>query len=51
MMPPWQLIQLDTPQEVEEFPADRAKTLEHAVIWAWLDEPQGIIRARTFASD
>lgn len=51
IMSPWQFMQLASPGKVEEFSAEQAHTLEHTVIWAWIDEPKGTIRARTFAPD
>jgi len=51
MMPPWQFRQLSEPDEVEAFPAEQARALQHTVVWAWTDKPKGLIRARTFAPD
>jgi predicted PhzF superfamily epimerase YddE/YHI9 len=51
VMPPWNYKQLDTPEAVERINLDDTKTMEHTMIWAWIDEPKGLIRARTFAAD
>jgi predicted PhzF superfamily epimerase YddE/YHI9 len=45
--PPWKHEQLTSVNLVENF----EETREHTVIWAWLDENKGIVRARTFAPD
>src|SRR5690606_6997597 len=48
--PPWQLVQLATPGEVEalsEPPSPEADAHEY---WAWQDEAAGVLRARVFAT-
>lgn len=45
----WDYEQMNTPEEVDEI--DVADTIGwKKMVWAWIDENQGIIRARTFAS-
>jgi predicted PhzF superfamily epimerase YddE/YHI9 len=51
IMPPWNLVELQTAAEVEKYSLDHARKLDHTVIWSWLDKTQGIVRARTFATD
>jgi len=50
-MPPWHHKQLDNPETVEHLTVEAMKTTEHTMVWAWIDEAKGLIRARTFASD
>lgn len=49
--PAWEHLQMSGPDDIERLAppmsaGDRSKTQ----VWAWLDEPGGIIRARVFAS-
>ncbi len=50
-MPPWNYEQLESFEAVESLNLNGTKTLEHVMIWAWIDEAKGLVRARTFASD
>lgn len=50
-MPPWNYKQLESPEAVERIILKETKTVEHTMMWAWLDETKGLIRARTFAID
>lgn len=50
-LPPWKFKKVATPNEVLENTAAKAKNLEHTMVWAWENESQGSIRARTFAND
>jgi predicted PhzF superfamily epimerase YddE/YHI9 len=50
-MPQWHHKQLESPEAVERITLEETKTMEHTVVWAWVDEAKGLIRARTFASD
>ena len=45
--PPWPLVELDTPEQVErlEGPPDDSGLV---VAWAWIDESRGTLRARAF---
>jgi predicted PhzF superfamily epimerase YddE/YHI9 len=51
VMPPWHHMYLDSIQEVESITVAEGAAMEHTMVWAWLDEAKGMIRARTFASD
>ncbi len=48
--PPWQFVQLETPDEIDALsvPPDAAYDLHE--FWAWEDETKGELRARVFAS-
>lgn len=50
-MPHWNFKQLTSAGAVEQIDADEMKKMEHTMIWSWLDEHEGLIRARTFAAD
>jgi predicted PhzF superfamily epimerase YddE/YHI9 len=45
--PPWELIQLDSPAEVDALDA-ASPVHDLGLTWAWLDEGHGIVRARAF---
>ena len=48
--PAWEFVQLGSPAEVDAF--DAASVTEGEVaIWAWMDEPVGIVRMRVFAPE
>jgi predicted PhzF superfamily epimerase YddE/YHI9 len=51
IMPPWSYQQLDTAEAVDQIKLEDTKTMEHTMIWTWIDEAKGLIRARTFAAD
>ncbi|HEX7963955.1 MAG TPA: hypothetical protein VF466_05205 [Candidatus Saccharimonadales bacterium] len=51
IMPPWNYKQLESAKAVERITLKETETLEHTMMWAWIDEAKGLIRARTFASD
>jgi predicted PhzF superfamily epimerase YddE/YHI9 len=48
--PAWEFTQLDSVGEVEAFDASSVKSGE-IVIWAWIDEPAGLVRLRAFAPE
>lgn len=48
--PPWEYTQLGSPGEVDAFEASSVESGE-VVIWAWIDEPAGLVRMRAFAPD
>lgn len=50
-MPPWQYKQVKDAEMVEHIKLEETVTMEHTMVWAWIDEAKGLIRARTFASD
>lgn len=49
--PPWNYEQLNNVSLVESISNEQAALKNHTLVWAWLNESKGIIRARTFASD
>lgn len=50
-MPSWNYKQLESAEAVEHITLEETQTLEHAMMWAWINEAKGLIRARTFAPD
>jgi predicted PhzF superfamily epimerase YddE/YHI9 len=50
-MPPWHHKKLDSPEAVDSLTVEEMKSVEHIMVWAWIDEEKGLIRARTFAND
>jgi predicted PhzF superfamily epimerase YddE/YHI9 len=50
-MPPWHHKQLENSEAVERLTLEETKTMDHTMVWAWIDETKGLIRARTFAGD
>jgi predicted PhzF superfamily epimerase YddE/YHI9 len=51
IMPGWNIKQVPSPDEVERLAASDAGSLPHTLVWAWINEAKGQIRARTFAVD
>jgi predicted PhzF superfamily epimerase YddE/YHI9 len=51
IMPPWNYEQLKSAETVENIVLEETRTLEHVMMWAWMDESKGLMRARTFAND
>lgn len=49
--PLWHHEQLPDARSVESLSAIQAKFKEHTMVWAWIDQRKGIVRARTFAPD
>ncbi len=49
--PPWHHAQLQDAYAIENMPLTETKKLEHTVLWAWMEQNKGMVRARTFASD
>ena len=49
--PPWHHEQLQNSTEIENLTSSQTTTKKHTMVWAWIDEKRGIIRARTFAPD
>lgn len=48
--PPWELVQLPSAADVEaQQPPRPGGGWQRAQIWAWADEPAGVVRARVFA--
>jgi len=50
-MPPWNYKQLESAEAVEKVSAKDMASVAHTMLWAWIDEAKGLIRARTFAAD
>jgi predicted PhzF superfamily epimerase YddE/YHI9 len=48
--PPWEFIYVSTPAEIDALEAG-PEGHALAAVWAWIDEPAGLIRARVFAPD
>lgn len=48
--PEWGLVELDDEGAVEMLAVPPAPEYDHHMFWAWIDEPNGIMRARCFAS-
>ncbi len=51
IIPSWNYEQLESDSQIEELSKDRIFQMKHTVVWAWIDESKGLIRARTFAPD
>lgn len=51
ILPNWNFKEYKTPEEIEQITIQEASILEHCLVWSWIDNEKGIIRARTFASD
>lgn len=47
--PPWRLVQMQTPGEVDSLPFPPPPEHDGCEFWAWQDEPEGRVRARFFA--
>ncbi len=50
-MPSWNFKQVNSSQAVGEILPEAMSHIEHTMVWSWIDETKGIIRARTFAPD
>ncbi len=50
-MPPWNHVQYDDASAIDRFSLSETADWEHTMAWAWIDEANGSIRARTFAAD
>jgi predicted PhzF superfamily epimerase YddE/YHI9 len=48
--PPWQFVQLDTPEEIEALAVPPGPQYDMHEFWAWQNETNGHLRARVFAS-
>lgn len=49
--PEWNLKQLESAAEVESLTVKDTSSFEHTMVWSWIDEEKGQVRARTFAPD
>ena len=50
-LPAWNLEQLADAAAVDAIKLPDTLNKEHTLYWAWIDEPVGLARARTFAAD
>jgi predicted PhzF superfamily epimerase YddE/YHI9 len=50
-MPPWNHVQYPDADSVDRISLAETAEWEHTMVWAWINEDDGIIRARTFAAD
>jgi predicted PhzF superfamily epimerase YddE/YHI9 len=51
ILPNWNFKEYKTPEEIEQITVQEASSLKHTLVWSWINEKEGIVRARTFASD
>ncbi len=47
--PPWELIELDSPAEVEALDGPPGGREDEIYLWAWADEAAGTVRSRCFS--
>lgn len=50
-LPKWHTKQLENTAAVESIRLHETTKMEHTMVWAWIDENKGLLRARTFAKD
>lgn len=50
-MPPWNHVQYPDPDAVNQISLPETAGWEHTMVWAWISESEGSVRARTFAAD
>lgn len=50
-MPPWNHVQYDDADSVDRLSLSKTAGWAHTMVWAWVNETDGSIRARTFARD
>jgi len=50
-MPPWNHIQYADADSVDRISLSETADWKHTMVWAWINENEGSIRARTFAAD
>lgn len=50
-MPPWNHVQYTDASTIDQISLSETADLAHTMVWAWIDETGGSIRARTFAAD
>lgn len=51
ILPAWNLKKYDTVEVIEQLDLANSRAVEHTLVWAWINESEGLIRARTFAPD
>jgi predicted PhzF superfamily epimerase YddE/YHI9 len=49
-VPGFSFVRLESPAQVESLPVPGPEEQVHGQFWAWIDEPAGTLRARTFVS-
>lgn len=49
--PAWNIEQVEPIEKLLDLDSAYTCSLQHTLFWAWSDETNGVIRARTFASD
>jgi predicted PhzF superfamily epimerase YddE/YHI9 len=47
--PPWELIQFDTPEEIDALDGPPDGREDEIYLWAWADEEAGLVRSRCFS--
>ena len=50
-LPQWNIKHVDKVVDVEIIKVEDTSTMKHTIVWTWIDESKGLIRARTFAAD
>lgn len=48
--PPWMIERLSSIQDLEELESPQDASQGYSVLWSWIDEAKGLVRARTFAA-
>jgi len=51
VLPKWNYEQLNSAKLVDKLTVSEATNKKHTFVWAWINEENGLIRARTFATD
>jgi len=51
VLPKWNYQEVARPDAVEDIHLADTSKLEHMVVWSWVNQERGIVRARTFATD
>jgi predicted PhzF superfamily epimerase YddE/YHI9 len=49
--PAWEFVELEEPAQIDALSPDAPEQRGHHQFWAWIDEPSGLVRARTFCAD
>jgi predicted PhzF superfamily epimerase YddE/YHI9 len=49
--PEWQFKRLEDAKAIENINVEDTKDWKHTMVWAWVNENKGLVRARTFARD
>jgi len=50
-LPQWNIKRVDKVSDVESIKLEETSDMKHMIVWSWIDEAKGFIRARTFATD